>query len=1082
MATRDEGSGRTTHYVNARGEAVPLVEDSSILAVKTKPGKDTLGPQARDFIAREASFATHIPGYNVKLYRANAKDPRVAALRRDPNVAFAGPVYRRAPGSKEVVVVLRRFHARFVDGTTQGEIEALNAEQGVHVVERLDVAPNTYVLEGSAPANGIELAARYRESPLVAWTEPELIQRRATKAVAPPPRAPGAYRSSSATTQAAPAGEREARATSYVNKQWHLTKANVRKAWATTWGSPKITIAILDDGVDVGHPEFKAVGKVKKQYDFSTDTADGTPKSSEDKHGTACAGVATANGVKAYGVAPNCRLMAVRTGEFASGSDESKMFLWAADNGADVISCSWGPPDDGTTFPMPEVTRLAIEEITRQGGRGRKGKGIPIFFAAGNGNEDVMADGYASNENVMAIAASTSQDRKAEYSDFGPAICVCAPSNGFESDELGIVTTDRRGSAGYNPDPEATPEFPDFPDQNYCDNFGGTSSASPLVAGVAALMLSVNPNLTPAQVRACLEQSARRIGDDADYDENGHSDIYGHGCVDALAAVRLAKNPPAVSAPAPSSAPALTPPFIQAAAASVARSEPAPQFEVNPAPNTQYAIEVATDAKLFDATTNGALRQFGVNFFATWDARAPLPRFHTTPRYALPDAVWAAMKSASRLYYRALTCNTNAWGNYRPTTADGDFARAPSIQITATRAARQAQPRNAVPGIVGPDVADSQGPPPTFTVTPGTGAFYAVEVATRAALLGAAGVGDRDSGNFYGSWQRGLLPSPRNGERDGTATYTLPAPVWKRLRGARKLYYRALTAPSEGTRYEAFRSSAGAADGSGPQAIELEARHERAVTTALRMTTPVAGRREDEAKWMRPSSGAAGGGGGGGAMRTVSARGAASPRRAAEPSGAARYEVGPVTSPAARTTTFTGDYPGSGRFVQAKYYKAYSGTEAPPERRITGIVIHITDGPQRTALGIANYFRDPRDAQGRAVQASAHYVVGQQGEIVQCVRDGDVAFHAHDANGWSIGIEHCANTRGMGLTEIQYANSAALVSWLCDRYDIPRSRTTIRGHAEADPKTTHKQCPGGAKWDWAYYMDMVVNAMSLAHV
>ena len=169
MATRDDDTGRTTHYVNARGREIPLVEDTSVLAVKFKPGKSTLGAEAHDFVAREATFATTIAGYGVKLYRANAKDPRVAALRRDPGVAYAGSIFRRAPGSTEVVVVLRRFHVGFIEGATRKDIDALNAKHDVHVVEQMDFAPNTYVLEGSAPLNGIQLAKKYQQSPLVAW-------------------------------------------------------------------------------------------------------------------------------------------------------------------------------------------------------------------------------------------------------------------------------------------------------------------------------------------------------------------------------------------------------------------------------------------------------------------------------------------------------------------------------------------------------------------------------------------------------------------------------------------------------------------------------------------------------------------------------------------------------------------------------------------------------------------------------------------------------------------------------------------------------------------------------------------------
>src|SRR5688500_13206038 len=88
------------------------------------------------------------------------------------------------------------------------------------------------------------------------------------------------------------------------------------------------------------------------------------------------------------------------------------------------------------------------------------------------------------------------------------------------------------------------------------------------------------------------------------------------------------------------------------------------------------------------------------------------------------------------------------------------------------------------------------------------------------------------------------------------------------------------------------------------------------------------------------------------------------------------------------------------------------------------------------------------------------------------------AFHAHAASNYSIGIEHCANTRGMGHTPVQYASSAALVRWLCDKYSVPIDRVHVLGDAEADRATSHTRCPTGAGWRWKEYMNMVAEAVS----
>jgi len=186
----------------------------------------------------------------------------------------------------------------------------------------------------------------------------------------------------------------------------------------------------------------------------------------------------------------------------------------------------------------------------------------------------------------------------------------------------------------------------------------------------------------------------------------------------------------------------------------------------------------------------------------------------------------------------------------------------------------------------------------------------------------------------------------------------------------------------------------------------------------------------------------------------------------------AAHDAGPIPdAPAsaaqgwqgARGLTLTApEYPQADRFEPANpgNYRAVSGT-----RTIDKIVIHITDSGANISSPI-NWFKDPR------AKVSAHYVIGQDGTIVQMVAHNDVAWHAGSANGTSIGIEHVANTRGLKPTAAQMCASAALVTWLCDTYGIPADRQHILGHAEADGRTTHKACPN-AVWDWAYYMDMI---------
>lgn len=141
-----------------------------------------------------------------------------------------------------------------------------------------------------------------------------------------------------------------------------------------------------------------------------------------------------------------------------------------------------------------------------------------------------------------------------------------------------------------------------------------------------------------------------------------------------------------------------------------------------------------------------------------------------------------------------------------------------------------------------------------------------------------------------------------------------------------------------------------------------------------------------------------------------------------------------------------------------------------PRRKVTRIILHITDG-QKFAFRTAEMFSTP------GCRHSAHFVVGQEGAIYQCVDLDDIAYHAHTANGLSIGIEHCARSPkewdrsdpGMPLTELQIAASVKLVQWLCDRYGLPLDRAHVMGHKEADPATDHDDCPEGVAggWPWA---------------
>lgn len=140
------------------------------------------------------------------------------------------------------------------------------------------------------------------------------------------------------------------------------------------------------------------------------------------------------------------------------------------------------------------------------------------------------------------------------------------------------------------------------------------------------------------------------------------------------------------------------------------------------------------------------------------------------------------------------------------------------------------------------------------------------------------------------------------------------------------------------------------------------------------------------------------------------------------------------------------------------------------------VTIHCTDG-KSYARPVAEMWQDPNMKK----KSSAHFVIDQDGTTLQCVPLRYAAYHAHDRNVFSVGIEHCARTPreftktdpGLPPSSAQYLASARLVAYLLVAAGLPPDRTHVRGHAESDKKTTHDRCPEGCGWNWDYYMTLV---------
>jgi subtilisin family serine protease len=248
--------------------------------------------------------------------------------------------------------------------------------------------------------------------------------------------------------------------------QWHLRRINTPLAWGLTTGSESVVVAVVDSGVYAAHPDL--AGKLVPGWNFVKGNAD---TSDVLGHGTSVAGAvaaATNNLIGVAGVNWGSRVMplvAVDERDFAAYSAVAEAIQYAADHGVRVINVSVGGPS------VSQTLQRAIDYAWS--------KGALVFASAMN--QGVATPYYpAACGNVIAVSATDSNDRLASFSNFGNWITLAAPGTS-------ILTTSNGGGYAY---------------------MNGTSFASPIAAGVAALILSVNPDLRNDEVLAILKSTA----------------------------------------------------------------------------------------------------------------------------------------------------------------------------------------------------------------------------------------------------------------------------------------------------------------------------------------------------------------------------------------------------------------------------------------------------------------------------------------------------------------------------------------------------------------------------------------------
>ncbi len=443
------------------------------------------------------------------------------------------------------MVVSDEFIAAFPLEAGMEDIDALNAARGVEMVSPILGQENTFVLRvtSAASLDALAMANHYQESGIALYAAPNFVR------IAPADVEAAAETPSPVGPMFVPNDSY------YATHQWYLNSTgqfgatvdadiDAPEAWNITKGNSSIIIAIIDEGVDLSHPELSGSGKIVTGYDATGLGSDGAQAPlSNDSHGTKVAGIAAAvsnNSAGISGVCQLCKIMPIRIAyrEPLPPYDWIYEDAWAANgialaylNGASVLNNSWGGGSGAT------VVNTAITNAVTLG---RGGKGAVVVAAAGNENLNNVS-WPASLSNVISVGALNLCDQRKNPNDG-----ACSPgvegdggifswgSNyGADLDVMAagvrLTTTDLMGD--YGDSNSSTTTY----GADYTGYMNGTSGATPIVSGVVGLMLSVNTNMTPAHVQEILQRTTDNIG------AAGWDEVTGYGRVNAFNAVTKAQ-------------------------------------------------------------------------------------------------------------------------------------------------------------------------------------------------------------------------------------------------------------------------------------------------------------------------------------------------------------------------------------------------------------------------------------------------------------------------------------------------------------------------------------------------------------
>uniref|UniRef100_A0A673BNR8 P/Homo B domain-containing protein n=1 Tax=Sphaeramia orbicularis TaxID=375764 RepID=A0A673BNR8_9TELE len=355
---------------------------------------------------------------------------------------------------------------------------------------------------------------RLQKEPQVLWAEQQVVKKRRKRDVYEDPTDPD------------------------FPKQWYLSAPthqdlNTKIAWAQGYTGRGVVVTILDDGIEKDHPDLINNYDPEASYDVNDGDADPQPRytqRNENRHGTRCAGevaAAASNGVCGVGVAYNAKIGGVRMldGEVTDVVEAHSLSLNRQH--IHIYSASWGPEDDGKSLDGP--AKLAKEAFLEGITKGRSGLGSIFVWASGNGGREqdsCNCDGYTNSIYTLSISSTTQSGNVPWYSEPCSSTLATTFSSGNPGEKQ-IVTTDLR--------------------QKCTDSHTGTSASAPLAAGIIALALEANMNLTWRDMQHLVVRTSRPQHLSAgDWKTNGVgrrvSHSYGYGLLDAGSMVALAQN------------------------------------------------------------------------------------------------------------------------------------------------------------------------------------------------------------------------------------------------------------------------------------------------------------------------------------------------------------------------------------------------------------------------------------------------------------------------------------------------------------------------------------------------------------